>query len=219
MTRRIDPALIPPQPNLDFENSLWKEGITLIAGIDEAGRGALAGPVTAAVVILPQEQDILRLFSGILDSKKLTPQTREDQKLIIESHSKAWGVGYSSAQEIDQMGIAAATRISIHRALKKLELVPHHLLIDYLILPDHSVPQTRLTKGDARSLSIAAASILAKTHRDAWMISRSDQFPVYHFVRNKGYGTHQHRTALQTHGPCQLHRLTFSPLCEMTDIS
>ena len=211
MTRRIDPGLIPPRPNLYYENSLWQEGLALVAGIDESGRGSLAGPVAAAAVILPASVDI----SGVQDSKQLSATEREKQQFLIESSSTAWGVGFASSAEIDQMGIAFTTRLAIHRALEKMGLVPQHLLIDYLVLPDNPIPQTRLVKGDARSLSIAAASILAKTHRDAWMRSAAERFPGYKFLTNKGYGTAAHRAAIHNLGPCPLHRMSFAPMREM----
>jgi ribonuclease HII len=215
MTRRIDPGLIPSHPNLEFENSLWQEGLSLVAGLDEAGRGSLAGPVTAAAVILPSTGGVLRKLAGVQDSKRLSVREREEQQILVESTSLLWGVGFVSPAEIDQMGIAFTTRLAMQRALEKLELAPQHLLIDYLVLPDNPIPQTRLVKGDARSLSIAAASILAKTHRDAWMISAAEKFPVYHFKTNKGYGTAAHREAILQHGPCPLHRMSFAPLREM----
>ena len=215
MTRRIDPGLIPLRPNLDFEHTFWQQGITLVAGIDEAGRGALAGPVAAASVILPPREEILPILSGVLDSKQLTPSVREGLRRLIESNSRTWGVGFASQTEIDQTGIVNATRLAIQRALDKMDLDPQHLLIDYLVLPDNPIPQTRLTKGDARSLSIAAASILAKTHRDALMISLADEYPAYNFKANKGYGTAQHREIIQTKGPCHLHRMTFAPIREI----
>ena len=215
MIRRIDPGLIPPQPNLLYENSLWQEGISLVAGIDESGRGSLAGPVAAAAVILPATKEILSTLSGVQDSKQLSTKEREEQQILIESTSTAWGIGFASSVEIDEMGIAFTTRLAIQRALKKMELIPQHLLIDYLVLPDNPIPQTRLVKGDARSLSIAAASILAKTHRDAWMISAAERFPNYQFLTNKGYGTAAHREAIHNLGPCPLHRKSFAPVREM----
>ena len=215
MTRRIDPGLIPPRPNLYYENSLWQEGLALVAGIDESGRGSLAGPVAAAAVILPASVDIGSTLSGVQDSKQLSATEREKQQFLIESSSTAWGVGFASSTEIDQMGIAFTTRLAIHRALEKMGLVPQHLLIDYLVLPDNPIPQTRLVKGDARSLSIAAASILAKTHRDAWMRSAAERFPGYKFLTNKGYGTAAHRAAIHNLGPCPLHRMSFAPMREM----
>jgi ribonuclease HII len=212
MTRRIDPSLIPPAPDLSFEQALWKEGVLNIAGIDEAGRGCLAGPVTAAAVILPQMETLPAHFAGIRDSKQLSPELRERERSTIEENSLAWGVGCASNREIDCYGIGPATRLAVSRALAGLSILPQHLLVDYIILPDNSLPQTRLVKGDARSVSIAAASILAKTHRDAMMISLSKKYPAYHLEANKGYGTAAHREAIRKFGPTPLHRLSFAPL-------
>lgn len=215
MTRRIDPALIPPQPNLSFEHSFWNEGILLVAGVDEAGRGSLAGPVSAGAVILPPLDEIRETLSGVQDSKQLSAAERAEQRILIESTSKAWAVGFSDNAEIDQMGIASATRLAIQRAVDQLIVEPQHLLIDYLVLPNNPLPQTRLVKGDARSLSIAAASILAKTHRDEWMISAGNHYPEYNFKANKGYGTADHLKALETYGYSALHRMTFKPMRDM----
>lgn len=215
MTRRIDPALIPPQPNLLFEHSFWEEGILLVAGVDEAGRGSLAGPVSAAAVILPPLDEIRTTLSGVQDSKQLSAAERAKQRILIESTSKAWAVGFADSPEIDQVGIASATRLAIQRALNQLTVKPEHLLIDYLVLPNNSLPQTRLVKGDARSLSIAAASILAKTHRDDWMISVANEYPEYNLTANKGYGTADHLKAIETYGYSALHRMTFKPMRDM----
>lgn len=215
MVRRIDPSLIPPRPDLDFEGSLWDQGISLVAGIDEAGRGALAGPVTAAAVILPQQQSILSQLWEVQDSKMLTPAERGSLRLLIETRSITWGVGFASNNEIDQISVIGATRLAIDRALKELSQDPEYLLVDYLVLPESNIPQTRLVKGDARSLSIAAASILAKTHRDEWMISAAEEYPEYDFRSNKGYGTNHHRRTIKNIGPCPLHRNSFAPLKDM----
>jgi len=214
MTRRIDPSLIPEYPDLSFERALWKGGLSAVAGIDEAGRGCLAGPVTAAVVILPHGDGVERTLAGTRDSKQLSPNQREILRVKVESSARDWGVGWASQIEIDQLGILPATRLAIWRALDQLSLPAEHLLVDYLVLPDIPLPQCRLIKGDARSLSIAAASILAKTHRDAWMIECDHHYPGYGFAENKGYGTAQHREALLKLGPCSLHRRSFAPLRE-----
>ncbi len=215
MVRRIDPSLIPSHPHLNFERALWEQDIFYVAGIDEAGRGALAGPVTAAAVILPRQKSVLSQLSEVQDSKMLSPSERESMRALIETKSITWGVGFASNIKIDQISIISATRLAIERALKNLTQDPEHLLVDYLVLSELNIPQTRLVKGDARSLSIAAASILAKTHRDQWMISNANEFPAYDFVSNKGYGTEAHRQAIIKHGPCSLHRMTFAPLKEL----
>ncbi len=215
MTRRIDPALIPSQPNLSFEHSLWNEEILLVAGVDEAGRGSLAGPVSAGAVILPPLDEIQKTLSGVQDSKQLSAAERAKQRILIESTSKAWAVGFADNAEIDQVGIVGATQLAIQRAVDQLIIKPQHLLVDYLVLPNNPLPQTRLVKGDARSLSIAAASILAKTHRDEWMTSVAKQYPEYNFEANKGYGTADHLKALETYGHSALHRMTFKPMRDM----
>ncbi len=212
MTRKIDPAIIPDQPELEFESALWNYGCCLVGGVDEAGRGSLAGPVSAAIVILNQTDAKPSFLAGVLDSKQLNAEQREGQRIIIEQHSLDWAVGFSSNIEIDQIGIVPATRLAIQRSIDKLDKQPDHLLVDYLVLPDNPLPQTRLVKGDARSLSIAAASILAKTYRDAWMIHSAQSYPHYGFERNLGYGTAGHRQAIVEYGPCPLHRFSFAPL-------
>jgi len=212
MSRKIDPDLIPARPDLSFENSLWEQHITLLAGIDEAGRGCLAGPVAAAAVILPMDPGIQDHLSGVRDSKQLSPKQRELEAEAIKKIALSWQVGFCSAQEIDRLGILPATRTAVRRALSGLDPRPEHLLIDYLTLPEISTPQTRLVKGDLRSLSIAAASILAKTSRDQLMIKIHDRFPYYDWQSNKGYGTAAHRKALREHGPCSEHRKSFAPL-------
>ncbi len=212
MTRRIDPSLIPKAPDLSFEHSLWNEGLLYIAGIDEAGRGCLAGPVTAAAVILPHMKEIPGFFSAVRDSKQLSREAREWEQKKIEDNSLDWGVGFASNLEIDRYGIVPATRLAVSRALEEIKSQPQHLLVDYIVLPNNPLPQTRLVKGDARSLSIAAASILAKTHRDALMISLAEKYPAYDLGTNKGYGTAAHREAIQKFGPSPLHRMSFAPM-------
>ncbi len=215
MPLRIDPSLIPESPDLSFERALWKVGLRAVGGIDEAGRGCLAGPVTAAIVILPNTDKIQRILTGTRDSKQLNSNQRESLRVKVESSASAWAVGWASQVEIDQVGILPATRMAIWRAIDQLTQPAEHLLVDYLELPDISLPQTRLVKGDRRSLSIAAASILAKTHRDAWMIEQNRHYPGYGFAENKGYGTSQHREALLKLGPCSLHRRSFAPLKDL----
>ncbi len=212
MTRRIDPSLIPLAPDLSFEHALWKEGLFYIAGIDEAGRGCLAGPVTASAVILPQMEEVMGDFSAVRDSKQISRKVREREQKVIEENSLDWGVGYASNLEIDRYGIVPATRLAVGRALEELNHQPQHLLVDYIVLPNNNLPQTRLVKGDARSLSIAAASILAKTHRDDLMNTLSKKYPIYDLATNKGYGTAAHREALSKFGPSPLHRLSFAPM-------
>jgi ribonuclease HII len=215
MSRKIDPALIPPKPDLYFENALWEAGCQLIAGVDEAGRGPLAGPVMAALVILPQINDLRNKFSGVQDSKQLSFRERARLREIVEDQSLAWAVGSATNIEIDQFGIMPGTRLAVQRALNQCKLLPDHLLVDYIVLPNISLPQTRLVKGDARSLSIACASILAKTHRDDFMIQASREYPDYGFDRNKGYGTAGHCQAIRDHGPTLFHRMSFAPIKDL----
>jgi len=210
MPPRIDPSLIPPSPTLDFEAALWAAGVEAVAGIDEAGRGALAGPVYAGAVILPGSPDVLHELNGVRDSKEMSPEEREHWALEIKSRARAWAVGAADAVEIDALGIVPATRLAAGRALKQLLPAPGHLLIDYLVLHEEATPQTWLYKGDARSLSIAAASVLAKTARDAQLLALHGDFPDYGFAAHKGYGTARHRQALADLGPCAQHRRSFA---------
>ncbi|MBU0511148.1 MAG: ribonuclease HII [Chloroflexi bacterium] len=212
MTSRLDPSLIPPAPNLDFENLLWEAGIQRIAGIDEAGRGALAGPVAASAVILFPRVNTLRDLRGVRDSKEMTPAQRESWASRIPEIALACGVGFATPVEIDALGIVPATRLAASRALQSLAVQPSHLLLDYLFLPDNPLPQTVLIKGDARSLSIASASILAKTARDALMRTLDGQCPGYGFAAHKGYGTAAHRQAITRLGPSPVHRMSFAPM-------
>jgi ribonuclease HII len=212
MAAKIDPSLIPPTPNLVFEKALWAAGVETIAGIDEAGRGALAGPVAAAALIFPPEFSIPKALKGVRDSKQMIPFERDETKEHIKQAALAWGVGFASPQEIDAIGIVPATRLAASRALESLHVVPDHLLLDYLFLPDFLVPQTALIKGDQRSLSIAGASVLAKTARDALLCELDAKYPQYGFAKHKGYATAAHRAALAGNGPCPEHRLSFSPI-------
>ncbi len=180
-----------------------------MAGIDEAGRGALAGPVAAAAVVLPDDIDICHTLLGVRDSKQLTPSEREQWALRCRGISLGFGVGFSSHEEIDTLGIVPATRLAIQRALNQLPVSPQHLLVDFIELPGLPIPQTCLVKGDARVISIAAASILAKTSRDQLMRDFDSIYPGYGFSQHKGYGTLAHRQALTKLGPCPIHRRTF----------
>jgi ribonuclease HII len=209
MAARFDPSWLPDRPDLSFEQNLWKAGIEKIAGIDEAGRGALAGPVAAAALILPPNPEVYLALTGVHDSKQMTPHQREVWAERIREVAVTWGVGLSSAEEIDSLGILPATHLAACRAIEALANCPAHLLLDYLILPELSIPQTALVKGDCRSLSIAGASVLAKTTRDAWMGELDRQHPGYGFAKHKGYGTQAHRMALAKLGPCPIHRRSF----------
>jgi len=214
MPTRIDPTQIPPAPNLEFESALWQQNLHLAAGLDEAGRGAWAGPVAAAAVILPDNAEIAEKLCGVRDSKELTPIERERLAERIQKVAFSFATGLASAEEIDAVGILPATRLAMARALAGLAKAPDHLLIDALFLPDLAIPQTSLIKGDQRSLSIAAASILAKTTRDALMREFDREYPHYGFAQHKGYGTRMHREAIKRIGPCAIHRMSFAPLKE-----
>jgi ribonuclease HII len=199
-------------PDLSFESSLWAAGIQYIAGLDEAGRGAWAGPVAAGAVILPDDPDIKKKLHGVRDSKQMTARQRTLWAETIKTLAVSWSVGLASNIEIDELGILPATRLAMTRALKKLKPDPEHLLIDALKLPEIAIPQGCLIKGDARVLSIAAASVLAKTARDAWMVELDKTYPVYGFARNKAYGTALHHAALREAGPCPEHRFSYAPI-------
>jgi ribonuclease HII len=201
-------------PSLYYELPLWQAGLTRLAGIDEAGRGAWAGPVCAAVVILPPHPLILRTLHAVRDSKLMTPSDRSTWAPRIRAAAAAWGVGFASSAEIDALGILPATRLAALRALQSLAASfsrpPDYLLTDYLVFPTLDLPQTALVKGDRLSLSIAAASVLAKTSRDALMLDLEPRYPPYGFARHKGYGTPQHRQAIRENGLCEIHRRSFA---------
>jgi ribonuclease HII len=199
-------------PTLKREKTLWKKGVTLIAGIDEAGRGAWAGPVAAAAVILPDDPLVIRSLTGVRDSKLMTSLQRSLWALQIKQIARCWGIGFASNREIDSLGILPATRLAMLRAVNRLPMFPQHLLIDAVILKEINISQTSLIKGDSLVLSIAAASVLAKTSRDAIMCDLDRQYPFYGFSSHKGYGTLLHCHALNDHGPCPMHRVTFKPI-------
>lgn len=212
MTPKFDLALIPPEPTLDFELSIWGVGTKLIAGIDEAGRGPLAGPVSAAAIILPDDPFLCQKYHGVRDSKQMRPADREYWADILMREALSFGTGFASSGEIDTLGIIPATLLAVQRALTSMPIQPQHLLLDYIQLPDVIIPQTPIIKGDARCLSIAAASILAKTARDALMREMEACYPGYGFAKHKGYATREHLTALDRLGPCPIHRYSFSPI-------
>lgn len=197
-------------PDLTFEKGLWLASLNRVGGIDEAGRGALAGPVAAAVVLLPPDPSLSRTLSGVRDSKQMTARARAFWAPAIKETSTAWAIGLASAAEIDELGIVPCTRLAVMRAIAQLPSAPDFLLTDYLILPACDIPQNAIVKGDQRSLSIAAASVLAKTFRDALMLEWDAQYPAYGFAQHKGYGTLRHRSTVHRLGPCPIHRLSFS---------
>ena len=199
--------------DLTFEYALRDRGHVCVAGVDEVGRGAWAGPVMAAAVALPLARfDLASALAGVDDAKALTPAQREAMVPRIVEIAAAVGVGSADAAEIDAVGIAAATRLAMRRAVAQLRVRPSHLLIDYFDLPESGLPCTALVKGDARSLSIAAASIVAKVARDRLMEDLDAQYPCYGFGAHKGYGTALHRRALARFGPTPIHRRSFRPV-------
>jgi len=215
MPQKIDPASLPDTPHLRHEAALWTNGALWVAGIDEAGRGALAGPVAAAAVILPQTPGLKKDLAGVRDSKEMTPAAREAWSHVIRGLAVTCAVGTASAQEIDAIGIVPATRLASSRALDDLDVCPDCLLLDYLNLPDVIITQISLVKGDMRSLSIAAASVLAKTARDAILLEMDERYPGYGFAAHKGYGTASHREAIQNLGPSPVHRFSFAPIRDL----
>ncbi len=202
-------------PNLHFENGVWKEtGSSLIAGLDEAGRGALAGPVVAAAVILPLDSPPrLQQLDEVNDSKQLSAKKRDQLYALIIANALSFGVGATPAAEIDQIGIIPATKLAMLAALEQLQPSAAYLLIDGRIrLKNIPLPQQSIIRGDSKSLSIAAASILAKVTRDRIMVALDARYPAYGFARHKGYGTEFHRGAIARLGPMPEHRMSFSPL-------
>ena len=212
MTPKFDKASLPDSPHLRHESALWANGALWIAGIDEAGRGALAGPVAAGAVVLPKTSGLKQDLAGVRDSKEMSPAARETWSQVIRELAVSCAIGLASAQEIDTLGIVPATRLASSRALKNLDVCPDCLLLDYLNLPGVTITQVSLVKGDMRSLSIAAASILAKTTRDAILVELDERYPGYGFAAHKGYGISSHREAIQNLGPSPVHRFSFAPI-------
>ena len=199
-------------PTLAEERKLWRAGFVRIAGLDEAGRGALAGPVVAGAVILSANTRRAGLWAEVQDSKLLSPPRREKLSVCIQDNAAAWSLGEASAAEIDSLGIAPATRLAMRRAVLALSPRPDHLLLDWVQLKSLNLPQLSFTKGDLRIVSIAAASILAKVHRDRLLCQLHERHPAYGFHSHKGYAARTHLTAIEKLGPCPAHRRSFSPL-------
>jgi ribonuclease HII len=189
-----------------FESAAWRRGITRLAGVDEAGRGPLAGPVVAAAVVLPPGTRI----AGVDDSKRLPPDERQRLFGVIRERAVAVGVAVVDHVTIDRLNILQATRLAMGQALAALDSEPELVLTDYVTVPGLRCPQRNLVEGDRRSASVAAASIIAKVTRDRLMEEADREYPVYGFGRHKGYPTPEHRMALERHGPCALHRRTFA---------
>jgi len=202
-----------PKPTLTEERALRTQGHRYIAGLDEAGRGAWAGPVTAAAVILPlDDPDLNRVLDGVRDSKQLSPRQRDVLYERISAVAITIGVGVVPADSIDAMGIVPATRQAMVVAVSQLSPPPDFLLVDALHLEEVALPQKGIIKGDAKCLSIAAASIVAKVTRDRLLVALEEEYPGYGFAQHKGYGTRQHRAALHHLGPCDIHRFSYAPV-------
>jgi len=191
-----------------FERPLWEAGVLLVAGVDEAGMGCLAGPVVAAAVILPSD---LRP-RGLDDSKKLDEPARDRLAAEVKAGAVAWAVGQASPGEVDSLNVYQAGLLAMRRAVEGLAVAPHHLLVDARTVPGVALPQQGIVKGDSKSLSIAAASVVAKTTRDALMVEADGRFPGYGFARHKGYGAPEHLSALDRLGVCPLHRRSYAPV-------
>ena len=191
-----------------FEVEARRCGYRYIAGLDEAGRGPLAGPVIAAAVIFPRRCRVL----GLNDSKQLSAAQRDQLYVSIRDRATMVGVGSATEKEIDRINILEATRLAMQRAIASLPLVPDFLLLDALTLPLLSIPQRAIITGDCLSLSIAAASVIAKVTRDRMMAGYHTEYPEYNFLSHKGYSTPEHLRLLTRHGPCAIHRRTFWPV-------
>jgi len=189
----------------EIEDSFYAQGVQVICGVDEAGRGPLAGPVCAAAVILPPHLEI----PGLTDSKKLSDKKRRELFPIIQEQAIAWGIGMASEKEIDEINILQATFLAMQRALDQLNVKPDLALIDGNREKDFGIPVKTVVKGDSLSMNIAAASILAKVTRDDLMVKQAETYPQYGFEIHKGYGTKAHYAALTEHGPSPIHRMTF----------
>jgi ribonuclease HII len=196
---------------LNFERVLWKSGIQSVAGIDEVGIGPLAGPVVAAAVVFPPGTEL----AGIDDSKRLDVDQRVKMETVIRRTATAIGVGLAEVGEIDRLNIYHAALLAMRRAVEALSVKPDHLLIDARIIPDVSIPQNSFFKGDGINFSIAAASIIAKTHRDRLMEDLEKKYPGYGFAQHKGYGTAEHQNSIRELGPCPVHRMSFPFIREL----
>jgi len=197
-------------PNYKIEKELWRRGFRGVAGLDEAGRGAWAGPVVAAAVVLPQNLKI----NGLKDSKLLTPKKREELFIVINKQALAVGVGIISEQVIDKEGIIAATRQAFITAIEKIKDRVDYLLADGIKIFEHALPTEFHIKGDRKILSVAAASVVAKVTRDNILKDYHQKYPVYGFDQHKGYGTSEHERKLDQHGWCIIHRQSFRPIAE-----
>jgi len=194
--------------NLDFERTLWAQGFGCVAGVDEAGRGPLAGPVVAAAVIFPQEL----FLEGVDDSKKLSAAKRENLFALISEKALSIGVGIVEHEIIDRINILQATILAMRKALEALSFIPEYALIDGKSFRHETLRFQTIVDGDAKSFTIAAASIIAKVTRDRMMCELDMCFPQYGFAQHKGYGTRKHIDAIRKYGPCAIHRKSFHPV-------
>lgn len=212
MPRVKQEFILPPAPDMSAETAAHAAGYTTVCGIDEAGRGPLAGPVVAAAVVLPEGYEL----AGLNDSKKLTARQREKLYECLMADARVQkSVAMASVEEIDELNILYATHLAMRRAAQGLSQPPDFCLIDGLPVPNFPIPSQNLVKGDARCLSIAAASILAKVTRDRYMTELDKEFPQYGFARHAGYGTAAHLQAIRDHGITIHHRRSFAPVAQM----
>ncbi|MCL4467276.1 MAG: ribonuclease HII [Chloroflexi bacterium] len=202
-------------PTLTHEQRLWHCGCRVVAGLDEAGRGAWAGPIVAAAVVFAPLGEVPSLLARVRDSKQLPPEARDELCGLVCQEALAVGVGMMPPELIDKMGINAANRLAMAAALDNLGLPADHLLIDYYRLHSLPTPQTPLVDGDALCFSIAAASIVAKVSRDRLLVEMETAYPGYGFAKHKGYGTAEHQLALAQLGLCPIHRRSFAPMCTL----
>ena len=205
-------------PSFAYELEYRRQGFRFIAGVDEAGRGALAGPVAAAAVIVPELGAPAGVWAEVRDSKQLRPAVRETLAAAVRAEALAHAVGMASAAEIDEMGIAPATRLAMTRAIAALQPAADFLLIDWVRLSALALAQVSFARADALSVSVAAASILAKVARDAHMVQLDGVHPGYAFAAHKGYGAPAHLAALQQLGPCPEHRHSFAPIARQPSL-
>ncbi len=202
-------------PDLSLESEIHRRGIQHVAGVDEAGRGPLAGPVVAAAVILPSGlTESEPWLQSLDDSKKLSQARREHAADIVHQHALAVGVGMVGPEDIDRMGIGHAALAAMLRAVGQLQLEPGHLLLDFIHVREFPYTYDTIVKGDSRSYSIAAASNVAKVTRDRLMVAAEETYPGYHFAKHKGYPTKAHFERLNELGPCPIHRRSFAPVAQ-----
>ena len=199
-------------PTLARESALWAKGCRYVAGLDEVGRGPLAGPVVAAAVVLPQNATII---AGLRDSKQMTARQRDRVAGVIRDTAVAWGVGAASPREIDRLNILGATALAMRRALLLLSQAPDHVLVDGKPFPELRCEHEAIIKGDATCLSIAAASVLAKQARDRLMVLLASRFPAFGWEQNMGYGTAEHLAAIEANGLTPHHRRSFGPVSQL----